>query len=74
MVPPECLTDGNLISHLNDTSVGQLIRFEGTFEVCIAGLYGSVCDLTWNLAAAQAVCRSLFDNSYGKLSHPTIIN
>ena len=61
----ECFTDGELIYSLNDTSDGQLRVFEGAFEVCIGGLYGSVCDIGWNQAAAQVVCHSQFGNSYG---------
>lgn len=68
-VPPttiECFSDGELILVFNGTSHEQLSHFEGTFEICVGGVYGSVCDNGWNQAAAQAVCHSQFGNSYGK--------
>ena len=64
--PTECFFEGQIIPYFNDTSDGQLSRFEGTFEICIGGFYGSVCDISWNEAAAQTLCQSQYGSRYGR--------
>ena len=64
--PIECLVEGQVFPVFHDTSGGQLSRFEGTFDICIGGLIGSVCDIGWNQEAAQTLCHSQFGNRYGK--------
>ena len=61
----ECSVEGEVLPGFNDTSNGLFSRFEGTFEVCVDGLYGSVCDIGWNLEAAQVVCHDQFGSKYG---------
>ena len=39
--------------------VGGQQPTEGRVEVCVGGLWGSVCDNHWNLNNAQVVCRQL---------------
>ena len=66
-VPPfECSVEGQVLPDFNNTSDGVLGRFEGTFEICIERLYGSVCDVGWNQEAAQTLCHSQFGSRYGK--------
>ena len=66
MPPIECFVEGEVLSYFNDTSHGGLSRFEGTFEICIGGYYGSVCDIGWNQAATQTLCHSQFGSRYSK--------
>ena len=63
----QCTYEGDVINYFNQTSAGPLGRFEGVFEVCVGGFYGSVCDIGWDEAAAQAICRNQFGSSYGTL-------
>lgn len=71
IVPParECSVEGELLNYFNSSFVDYLRHYEGAFEICIGGLYGSVCDIGWNQAAAQAVCHSQFGEGYSKSSH-----
>ena len=62
----ECFYEGSIMSYFNYTFRGQLNQYEGEFEVCIGGLYGSVCDIGWDQAAAEAVCRDQFGSRYGE--------
>ena len=64
--PPECFIQGEILPYLNETSQRGLHSFQGTFEICIGGLYGSVCDIGWNQLAAQTLCRDLYGNEYSK--------
>ena len=65
--PPECFIQGEILPYLNETSHRGLRSFQGTFEICIGGLYGSVCDIGWNQSAAQTLCRDLYGSEYGKI-------
>ena len=67
--PIECSTEGEILPYfrINETSAGRHLAFEGTFEICIRGLYGSVCDIGWNQAAAQTLC-SQFGSRFIKYS------
>ena len=70
--PFECFVEGLVFLFFNDTLDGQLSRFQGTFEICIGGFYGSVCDIGWNQAAAQTLCQSQFGSRYGSyIEHST---
>ena len=70
----ECSFEGEILSNFNYTSTGGLFsRYEGHFEICIGGFYGSVCDIGWNQAAAQALCRDRFGSNYGKLLHFIVV-
>ena len=62
----ECFSDGSILSYFNYTFNGLSNQYEGDFEVCIGGFYGSVCDIGWDQVAAQAVCRDQFGSNYGK--------
>ena len=65
--PPECSIQGEILPYLVERSHRGLRSFQGTFEICIGGLYGSVCDIGWNQLAAQTLCGDLYGNEYGKI-------
>lgn len=62
----ECSYDGQIQTYFNYTSDGVLGRYEGQFEICLGGYYGSVCDIGWDQLAAGAICRNQFGGNYGK--------
>ena len=39
--------------------VGGAINRQGTVEVCIGGVWGTVCDDGWSSTDARVVCRQL---------------
>ena len=63
----DCSYEGEIRANFTQTSSGVLGRFEGVIEVCVGGDLGSVCDIGWDEAAAQAVCRDRFGSNYGML-------
>ena len=64
----ECSDEGRVVNYFNYTYDGLLSQYEGTFEICIGGFYGSICDIGWDQAAAQQVCREQISSSYSKLN------
>ena len=39
--------------------VGGAVETEGRVEVCVDGVYGTVCDDFWSVPDAMVVCRQL---------------
>ena len=62
----ECFVEGEILPYLRLITDERLFVLEGTFEICIGGLYGSVCDIGWNQAAAQTLCHNQFGSRYSK--------
>ena len=63
----DCSYEGQISTNFSLIGNGLLSQYEGVFEVCIGGVLGSVCDIGWNEAAAQAICRNRFGSNYGML-------
>ena len=43
--------------------VGGYSPYEGRVEVCVDGVWGTVCDDQWDNADATVVCRQIVSNS-----------
>ena len=46
--------------------VGSSVSGEGTVEICVNGMYGTVCDDRWDELEASVVCRQLGYTGQGK--------
>ena len=40
---------------------------EGTVEICVDSLWGTICDSSWGSPEAEVVCKQLGFLSFGKL-------
>ena len=52
----------------NDTSIrlsGSSFQTSGRVELCVNGIWTSICDEHWDLKDAQVVCRQMGFSSYG---------
>ena len=59
MLPFFCLFFGVLGSHGMVRLIDGLIPEEGTVEVCVNAVWGSVCHSYWDYKDAFVVCRQL---------------
>ena len=57
-----CTEDGQL------QLVGGRGDFEGRLEICFEGIWGTVCDDSWDTRDAEVVCRQLGYNATGALA------
>ena len=48
--------------------VGSLSLSFGRVEVCVKGIWGTICNTTWNFKAATVICKQLGYSSYGNLN------
>ena len=55
-----CTSEGSL------RLVGGQIDSQGTVQICIDGVWGTVCDDIWGTSDAQVVCRQLGFITTGK--------
>lgn len=64
--PRECY-EGSIRTNFKYDIIGELLlSLEGTFEVCVNGQYGSVCDIGWDEQDALAICRDEIGSNVGK--------
>lgn len=47
--------------------VGGNTGLEGRAEICIDGMWGSICDVMWSQNAANVLCGQLGFASYGEI-------
>ena len=45
---------------------GGVYSFEGRLEVCVNGLWGTICDTNWSETESSVVCNQLGFLAFGK--------
>ena len=65
--PTECSTEGAV------RLVDGIIDNEGRVEVCVNGVWGTVCDQGWDKTDAHVVCQQLGHPELGKLPQNIIL-
>ena len=54
--------------------VGGQTQFEGRVEICLDGVWGTVCDDSWHITASEVVCRQIeIQSGYEILSESIVI-
>ena len=61
----ECYTEGLVNSNLLDYDYGLQDSVMGPIEICVDGLYESLCDIGWDQLGAQALCNQQFGGNSG---------
>ena len=47
--------------------------FEGRLEVCVNGLWGTICDTNWSETESSVVCNQLGFLAFGKYNEDDIL-
>ena len=69
-----CDTDPEDCNEGSVRLVDGIISQEGRVEVCVNGVWGSVCDDGWDKTDAHVVCRQLGYATLGELYHNRRVN
>ena len=61
-----CVENEMRLQNRTTTYDGNLRIYTGRVEVCINGIYHSICNIGWDNHDAQVVCNQIYSSRYSK--------